>query len=260
MTPEDKIEFFDSKPFIDAANILVASDDPLLAIKVLESLPAAYRDYVPAEIEEVKHAIYEKLATASFYFENPSLKKLAVPEEYLKVLPNVLRWQLIEKDVKELNERNVIPHLVDLGPGDYYLPLTLKHLKYKFTYFDISLCHMTRDMARQALKEEYFSDNTYDRPVIFIACEIIEHLHHERDILVECRRARLKPDILHISTPKYTFDNRACRLDWREFGDLGHLRTYTLNEFYSIVKEMFPNYELQAFNSKILHIRGTKKK
>ena len=95
-------------------------------------------------------------------------------------------------------------------------------------------------------------------PRIFIACEIIEHLHHERDIRTEFERAKAQADIIHMSTPKYTFDGRIERLNWKEAGELGHLRTYTPAEFMRVVTRMFPEYTFALYDSQILHLRGLK--
>lgn len=252
-------DFFDSKPFIEAANILVAADEPMRAIQLLENLPGYYRDNPPAEVTEVVRTIQSKLATPAFYMHNIFDEGVNDQTAHL-ALDSLLRGVLIQQDVKKYNDLGLIPHIVDLGPGEYWLPLGLKTKGYKFTYRDIGLNTAAKAKADALLSDFDVSKRRSEKdPTIFVACELIEHLHHEKDILVEYLRAGITADIIHISTPRYTFDTRKERLEWRRYGDLGHLRTYTPTEFQKIVIEMFPSYNWGYCDDEIMHMRGRKK-
>lgn len=256
LDPQYELGFWDSKPFIEAANILVAADEPIRAIKLLENLPACYRDFVPQDIWKHKQKIMAKLATANFYVTNPDIT--ANPEEYAARCENVLRWRLIRNDVKNYNDQGIIPHIIDVGPGEYWLPILLKHNGFKFTYMDVGCSPECKQRSLEFFKEFYHPKTPKDRPTILVACEIIEHLHFEQDIQVECLRLGADPEIVHISTPKYTFDTRKERLDWENFGTLGHLRTYTLADLFNAVTKMFPGYVYALTDSKIMHVRASK--
>lgn len=251
------VEFFDIKPFIDAANILVAADEPMRALQLLDNLPAYYRDHYPIAAQELKRKIYSLLATPAFYATNPYDQLVRVDNAH-EVVKNTLRGNLIQKDLEAFNEKNQSPHIIDLGPGEYWLPIGLKKLGFKFTYQDIGLCNNAKLLARPHLEEEMRDKRDAQSPVIFVACEIIEHLHHEADIRVDLERTGHTPDIIHISTPRYTFDGRASQLDWQKKGDLGHLRTYTPREFHSVVTKMFPEYTFNLYDSQIMHLRGVR--
>lgn len=249
-------EFFDTKPFLDVANILVASDEPLLALKVLKMVPGFYRDFYPSEMLDLKNKILSLLATPGFYVTNP-YDSLVRADSAPHVVQGTLRGRMIEQDVKLLNQEKKIPHIVDLGPGEYWLALGLKALGYRFTYQPIGLCTEAHDKAKLLLVEQLVKPLD-DAPRIFVACELIEHLHHEEDIRVDCERVGCKPDLIHISTPKYTFDTRASQIDWAQKGDLGHLRTYTPDEFKKVVHHMWPEYRWQYVDSQPMHMRGFK--
>lgn len=257
LTHVGKCEFMDLAPFLQAANILVAADEPMRALSLLNNLPGYYRDHPPAQVQELMGEIYRLLATPAFYSTNP-YDQFVRPETGAWTLQNTQRGVLIEQDVKAFNAEGKMPHLIDLGPGEYWLPIGLKQLGHTFTYHDIGLCGPARAKAKEFVGEFMRSETPTDRPVIFVACEIIEHLHHEEDIAVEFHRARANADIIHISTPKYTFDCRASQLDWQKKGDLGHLRTYTPGEFFQVVSKMFPNYQFNFLDGQILHLRGLK--
>jgi len=96
--------FWDSKPFMDAANILAASDEPLRAIDLLNNLPGFYRDHIPHEIQELKTKIYQDLATPIFYqkelpspnYSNPDiLLMMQVLDEFAghKDVGLAFRWE-----------------------------------------------------------------------------------------------------------------------------------------------------------------------
>lgn len=254
-----KTEFFDYKPWKEAADILVGADDPMRALQLLELVPGFERDHYPKELAEVKRNIFSKLATPTFYMSNPGDMNVTTEnaDQYVK---GNLRGILIEQDVKEYNDKGIVPHLVDLGPGEYWLPIGLKALGHKFTYEDIGLCDKARNRALEILGTTYQDTDANHKPeaTIYVACEILEHLHCEQDIAVECMRRNINPDIIHISTPRYSFDVRMTRKDWLEHGDLGHLRTYTPAEFVTVVTKMFAGYKWLMHNQPIMHLRGTK--
>ena len=249
-----KLEFWDSSPFIKAADVLVAADEPMRALQLLDNLPGYYRDYPPKEILDMKRDIYAKLATATFY-QKEDTPGIASYEEVKPVAHSFLRYQLVQQDVAKYNQEGKTPHIIDLGPGKYYLPIALKGDGLKFTYQDLGFNGRSQMSFLDHHQDLYVDKAAKGSPVIFVACENIEHLHHEEDIKAECYRTGTEPDIVHISTPKYTYDTRQTRLNWREHGDIGHLRTYTLPEFIKVCNKMFPTYRINAYDSSILHLR-----
>lgn len=252
-------EFFSAKPFLDAADILVAADEPLRALDLLKNLPAYYRDKVPEEIQTKINRIYARLATPAFYSQNIHDHNVMSPPRSSATMDAILRGQLILKDVQD-NQDGTWPHIFDLGPGEYWLPIALKYKGLKFTYQDVGLNPEAKRRAEEYLKFGGENPRHPKAPVIFVACELIEHLHHEEDLRVEYERNSVHADIIHISTPKYTWDGRQERLNWdREGGDLGHLRTYTPGEFVLKVTKLFPEFDWQFFDAKVMHLRGTRR-
>ncbi len=250
-------QFFDPKPFIDAANILVASDDVMLGLRVLDSLPGFYRDNPPKEIKELKARILKKVATPNYYMTNKN--DLAMdPQVAEQQVATLLRGQEILKDIKRFNAERVAPHIVDLGPGDYWLPIGLARHRAMFTYQPIGICDLARESAATYISQYVKESVPNDRPHIFVACELIEHLHHEEDIVVEYYRAGVDAEVIHISTPLYTFDGRTQELDWEKKAILQHLRTYTPDELHRSVSRLFPKHKWQIIGSNILHARGTR--
>ena len=250
------IENFDVSMWTKLANFLTAYDEPLMALEILNKLPAYYRDNVPAEIIELKTKIRKNLATPTFYANNIE-HAIATPEESVSFIQGTLRGKLVFEEVKGLNDKGFYPHIFELAPGPYCLPIGLKRLGLSFSYNAKSLNPETMGLARAELGSMWS-----DRPPstsqknIFIAFEIIEHLHYPEDIAAEYYRYGMKADFIHLSTPLYTFDGRASSINWED-KDLGHLRTYTPDEFVKSVLPMFPNdFSWQLHKAPVMHLRG----
>ncbi len=248
---------FNLKCFIDAANELVRADEVARALWLLDNLPAWYRDNAPDEVVQLKNEIMKRMATPSFYATDAGCELTVNPDSHL-YMRNTLRGDLIVKDMKFLNKHNFFPKLFDLGPGEYWTPKLLIHEQVKFSYRPIYVNHPSHDQYRPTFHSVVIGDSI-DQPKILFACEIIEHLWHEDEIRYEMNRHLGMADIIHLSTPCYTFDFNCT--DWKkEKKDLGHLRAYTPTEFFMTVQKMFPEYILSMWATDILHIRGVNKK
>lgn len=232
--------------FLDAANELVRADEVERAIHLLDNLPGFYRDNPPPEVAELKHKIVSRIATASFYAWVDA--NTTTHDGKNSPMIDTLRGRMIIEDVKNFNKHDQSPVIVDFGPGDFWVNEVLSSLDLSFRYEPITLA--SRGVWPDRL-------NRWPDPVIFCAFEIIEHLWNEQDIRTEATKLGITPDIVHVSTPLYTFDTE-CE-DWTVRQQLGHLRTYTPMEFNQILSRLFPEYTHMFYNSQIMHSRMTLK-
>lgn len=226
------------------------ADETERALWLLDNLPAWYRDNEPPKITHVRHEIHKGLMTPNAYSQHQHDQQVDFEKAALTISAT-LRGNLIEKEVKDFNQYNVTPHIIDLGPGEYWLPLALSIKNYKFTYQDIGLCPTAKAKAYPLIEEHLKPHN--GTPVILVACELIEHLWNPKDILSDVMRTGITPDIIHISTPKYSYDIN-CE-NWRG-RDLGHLRAYTPKEFCAVVSNLFKNHDFYYYDDVIQHLRG----
>lgn len=246
---------FNLQAFLDTANELVRADEVSRALWLLDNLPAYYRDYPPIEVRSLKDKILKKVCTPTSYASNNW--DLCMEQEIHLVMEHSLRGMLITKDLELCNEKELKPHVIDYGPGEYWLPRLLQHKKLDFSYESIHLHNEAHKKAKEFLKEHMDCEPSMG-PKIYVACEIIEHLWYENDIRVEMLKTCGLADIIHISTPLYSFDFNCD--DWdRKKDDLGHLRAYTPSEFQRTVKDMFPEYISSFYHSQVMHLRLTRK-
>ena len=242
---------FSTKPFIEAAELLARADEPERALQLLENLPAYYRDNTPPEVLEMRQAIMGSLLTPHAYASVDFDAEVG-----RDVMDHLLRGRMVKKLVGELNDAGRNPHIVEMGPGEYWLPIGLHKRGYRFSYFDISLLQRTGKQAR-----EYGSFNWDAQPFenyakVFVAFELIEHLADPREIAVECARHCSNPDYVFLSTPLYTYDTKA---DWRKLNGQPHLRAYTPREFINTACEIFPGYNWELEADQIMVLKGTRR-
>lgn len=248
-----KLEAWDEDAVLKVVEMLVHSDEVERALLVLDNVPAIYRDQPTFRMVQMRRDILAAMTTPHAYMigaYDPALR----PDDAKAQMQWLLRGRLIEAEVRRYNKFNQVPHIVDVGPGEYIVPLGLKACGLKFTYKDIAMDLKTQSAAKQFLAD-YQVEPTQDQPRIFLANEIIEHLPEPRDLLVESHRHCARwPERVHISTPCYTFDGRIK--EWRKEGGLPHLRAYTPFEFQSEVRKLFPMYKWEFHLDLIMSLVG----
>ena len=249
-----EIKNFNVQCFIDAAKELLRADETIRALNLLDNLPAFYRDNIPVDVLELKLQIQSRIATSSFY-ANDNGCETAICDEIAIKNAGTLRGRLITKEVQALNGDGIEPHVVDAGPGEYWLPMVLQNAGCKFTYEPIYLNKASYEACKHRF-ESVLGKKKDDAICVYVACEIIEHLWNEADLKNEMLRyVNDLADIVHVSTPLYTFDPLVT--DWETIGDLGHLRAYTPQEFQTTVMKIFPEYLPLFYRGQIQHARLT---
>lgn len=251
----NEMKDFKLQAFLDVANELVRADEVKRALWVLDNLPAYYRDHEPIQVTDLRDKILKKICTPSSYAINNW--DLHMQNDMHLRMEQSLRGKLIVNDVKYCNKHGFTPHVIDYGPGEYWLPRLLKAKDLQFSYQPIFLHEAAYKIAHEMLKD-VLRDVPGNGPTIFVACEIIEHLWNTEDLRIEMLKTCGLADIVHVSTPLYTFDFNCA--DWdKEKEDLGHLYAFTPREFQDLVEGMFKEYTSVYYSSQIQHIRGVRK-
>lgn len=247
------MKVFNVQPFLDAANILVTADEIELALQVLNLLPAYYRDNQPPEVIALRNEIMARIATPVSYVTIESSYGPDTDDRY-NMADNSLRGKMLTHDVRVMNDNGMIPHIVDFAPGEFWAPAMLVKKGLSFTYWPVLLNKGSLPKLKEHYGTRIKETPGDDRPYIFAAFEIIEHLYNPNDIKSESLRwwPRL-PDVIHVSTPLYSFDTEC--MNWRTRDLLGHLRAYSPNELHTILARLFPEYDQELQISQIMHSR-----
>ncbi len=252
-----EIENFDVTPFLQAANRLFSADEFERGILILDNLPSYYRDNQPKEVVDLKAKAYARMVSIVDYASNEK-DMIFNLERALAIVQEVPRGIEVCDFVKKHNNSGVTPHIVDMGPGEYWLALGLKQLGLNFTYYGHGL------NKKQELRVKDYLGNTWQDescgvPTLFNATEIIEHLPKPKfDIPQLFYRKCPNAECILITTPLYHYKTNE---DWDDHSSYGgyieHLRAYTPAEFAAAVRDMFPGYQLEFKLNRIMMIKGT---
>ena len=237
------------KPWLEAAEELIRFDEPERALKILELVPAHYRDFEDDQIRVLKADILRAMITAHAYRTSGLDQNVSEGQAEVNIT-GLLRGRIILEEMRKLTN----PHIVDVGPGEYWVPIGLLKAGHTFTYNPVS---MDEEAAAQAepLIKGVLQYEPQDRPTMFIAHEIIEHLPSTQDLPIEALRHCGKwPEYVHLSTPLYCFDNRPK--EWNKLCGLPHLRAYTPREFIAEAQKLFPGYNWEYRTDYVQSVRG----
>jgi hypothetical protein len=241
---------FDTKPWIEVVNQLICADEVKRALDLLDNLPAYYRilGNEPKEITDLRNDIMKWIACPSFYSNHVGCEV----EMESKGMINSLRGALLVEDVRNCNKNGFIPLVVDLGPGEYWAPITLEAQGCDFRYYPIYVNKPSYDHFLPKFQKYLVKDPEYTGPKIFFAGEILEHLWQPMDIRFEMQKVGTC-EIAHVTTPNATFNPNVK--DWRTVGFLGHLHAITYEEFKLITQKIFKEYQGCFYESQVLHAR-----
>jgi hypothetical protein len=246
---------FDFNGLIDAARELIRFDEVERALVVLNQVPALHRDYPIPEVEELKTQIQAARITSHGYMSANADSAVSLDAADW-CMNNLLRAKILLKEIDLLKGNN--PHIVDLGPGEYWVPLGLSKRGYDFTYKPISLDVKAAATAKDLMRNVNYQDLPAEgQPIVFVAHEVIEHLPHTADLAIEALRfCKRWPDYVHLSTPLYTYDMGVR--PWNHMYGLPHLRAYTPREFIAEAQSIFPGYNWEYESDVIQSLRGYK--
>lgn len=255
------LDHFNPTQIADVVEMYVQADEPERGLWILNNLPGRFRDFIPDNLKKLRTDILAALVTPHAYMTSDLDAKVDL-EHSGDTLLYFLRGILIYREVVRYNANGMVPHIIDVGPGEYFVPLGLKQLGCKFTYWDVAMDQRTGKQAHPAL-DGYrrpsvpdYVGATQPTPIIFAGLEVIEHLPDENDLAIECARHSYgqTPERIHLSTPMYTYNGK--KKDWNKSCGLPHLRTYTPQEFMFKASELWPGYQWEIFPSEVMSLRG----
>jgi len=223
--------FFDVDKYLDCVEGMITADEVERALWMLDNPPAYFRDNEPERLKEIRQSLHQALFTPTQYALADTETHDCDVEELKQYFPP--RAEILGDLVNELNKDGKSPNILEIGPGAFWLPhsLTAQGLKFQYGY--------------QSLGGPGFESKLdVDAVNIFVAFELIEHLHNEWEIYQAYLKFNRKAQHVFLSTPTYTYGGGMR--EWRGQA-LGHLRAYTPREFFNSVSKMF-----QGFTFKVL--------
>jgi hypothetical protein len=231
----DRYKDFDVDQLLRLADALCQYDDPFRALEMLKLLPGHFRQWEPEKVRALRLEIERAIVTPATYAEG-FLDTKGTYEDAMAGWKSLPRARLVQEEVKMANAIGLVPHIVDQGPGHFWLPIGLLSEGLKFTYKPVGLDRVQFELSKPHI-ESVMVEPAADAPVFYTAFEIIEHLFDTKELAYESLRSSPKrPSVVFVSTPHGCFD---CRSEaWRTRG-MGHVRTYTQREFVLEMERVF---------------------
>lgn len=189
---------FDLELALKFLQMNVDSDNVVNALKMADMLPAYYREGLHDAINLWKHNVWKRVATINDYSsgEAKEIRKEASLQEF-----QALRFQAVDQLVAQWNDQERIPHIVDLGPGEYAMAIGLQAKGRRFTYKPIAITNKIPAQAMKHIENVFKIAPDFHQPQIFCCFEMIEHLFNPDDVINYYHRENLNAEHVLISTP-----------------------------------------------------------
>lgn len=242
--------YFNVEKYLSCVEEMITCDEVEKALWMLENMPAWYRDHYPVEAKQIKDRLLTQFFTTNDYSKDP------VPPDAIGALEHDLdRGQVVVNHCRKIiQEHGLIPHIVEIGPGNYWLPFVLKKENIAFTYFGQSLEPNVQAMAKEKLKPYWAEAPMAASFSMFVAFEMIEHLHNPIEIYQSYLKLAPKDTkAIFLSTPRYTFGGGMG--EWYTAA-LGHLRAYTPKEFADFAMKYWPEFKWTMYDGHVMCLVG----
>lgn len=256
MTPEQKNQGyphkFNPELYCDAVEQMIEADELERAFWMLDNMPGYYRENPYDRAVKMKSTLYQRIVTVKDYIEDKDECDDAKTREIIDSTFTYPRFDVIHDEIIGLNNKGIVPFITELGPANFWLPKMLQSSGADFTYKPISI-------NKEATRKFYSENEINGRSLpykIFVCFEVIEHLWNPNDIVHFYHKEQIDFDMIFLSTPHNTLLGGSLE-PWHTRG-LGHLRTYTQQEFLEFAFKSFPGREWEMTPSQMMVLKGKK--
>lgn len=240
--------YFSVDDWLNLVSQYISADEVEKALWLLDNPPSWFTDHYPVRAKELRDRLFKQFFTTVDYAKDPvSTAQIGACDG------DVPRGQIVVDYCKALNDQNIIPHVVECAPGNYWLAGLLERSGVKFTYYAETI---DQDLQRRA--QEKLSDFWSKEPgqhSIFVAFEFIEHISDTFQIyqsfLKNCPNARA----VFLSTPRHCWGGGMA--NWSE-NALGHLRTYSPRQFHQFAIKYWPEFRWTLHDGHVMCLVGEK--
>ena len=251
--------YFNLQAHIAAVESLIRSDEIMLALKLLDMVPAWYRDNYPPELEELKRKIYEQTYDQIEYATDTEEAECTREFGEAQWTNGYMfpRAEIIANIVREYNQNSCIPWIFDLGCSHGNLPLGLMQERLKFYYKGVGLNGRIVQKVKEWVGEHGCEEppKPASFPKILYCTEVLEHCFNPHDIVHTAAKVGVDWDVVLLSVPKYTMGGGLPDWDTRR---LGHVRTWTPAEFIDFASKTWRGRKWQLVDAFSMVLVGRK--
>ena len=253
--------YFNLDKHIEAVEQLIRSDEVMMAIKMIDMVPAWHRDdpETQKKIHSIKQILYKQLYDTMEYASDPDEAGMTRDKGESQFFSSYAypRAEILLSEVNRYNKLGKTPWIFELSTSHGLLPLGLAKANCKFTFCAKNLNQPALVKVKDWLADYWADGPTYfvtpgdDQPTIFVNTECLEHMYREEDLEQSYYKLGIDFDTIILSTPYGTLGGGLS--DWQT-RRLGHIRTYTKKDFIQLADRFFPHrmWELAHSHSMVL--------
>lgn len=239
--------------YTKAIDMMIRVDEIQTALWMIDNMPGGPNPTA----REMKRSIFRQLMSITDY----ALDKDEIEEGEQKVdfttdAFTFPRYDIAKKWVEDCQASGYPPHIHEFGPASYWLPQGLLDSNLKFTYSASSVHTIAYVNALKKYKEIWRDKPHAAQSKAFVCFEVLEHLWSPGDIYHVFVKSGIEYDRIFLSTPYGCFLGGSVE-DWRS-RPLGHIRTYTPDEFYSFACYYWPEYKWEIVKHDSMVLIGTR--
>lgn len=234
---------FDPDQYLDCVEAMINSDEVTFALTMLDNMPAHYRDNVPDRAKGIRIALQKNIMSIYDYADDEaeySDAKFELAKLDIAKISHQPRGEVFIRMVKALNAGGQAPHIFEMAPANYWLPLGLMSCQCSFQYDDLNFNSKAKAFIKAKDVISFSDHKDAISTKIFTCMEVIEHLWRPEDIPAAYRKYHNSADIIILSTPNGVMGGGAPE-DWK-VRSLGHIRTWTPGEFMTFAKTHFQEF------------------
>lgn len=243
---------FDLDLHLKAVNQMILADEVAEAIHMLtDGLPGYYRENPDPRATDMLKTLRRQLVTPIWYANQVTEYDFEMAKQVFDCC--YPRAHVTLEEVLKLNGQGIVPTVVDLAPGCFFLAIGMHERGALFKYMPVTFNHVALGKFKEAYGDKFSIVDEPSEHTIFCAFEIIEHLWNPDEIVQHVEQLKHKPKMIIISTPLYTFGFPVT--DWQH-ANLGHLRTYSRQEITNYGLKHWPEYHWAIYPEEVMVIAG----
>ena len=254
--------FWNLSNHVIAIEQMICADEIQIALKMCDEIPGFYRDNYPPELTEIKNTLYKQLYDNFDYSSDFAEANFTKDEVIAQCFSNYTypRADILANDIKAHHRDDteyIVPWLFEISPSHGWLPVGFDHHDLHFQFCGKNLNQPALAKIKEWLRPGVWTDEPFPgQEKWLVNFESIEHMMNPHDLEQSSKKMGYEWDRIYLSTPKYTLGSGLS--DWKT-RRLGHVRTWTPNEFSDFAKKAWPGYEWALWPAHSMVLRGIKK-
>lgn len=244
---------FDIEKYCDVVEMMIESDELIRALWMCDNPPGFYREFKSERLEQIRKDLYKQTVTVKDYINDKDEYKDGKAEEIIDTTFTYPRYDVLAEYLSQLNLKGIIPNIYEACPASFWLPKMLRKAELQFQYDFMTI----NPQAEAKFNKEWLcSPIDQKQPWLFVCFETLEHLWNTQDILHIYIKAGIDAQAIFLSTPLNTLcGGHPDKWSTRE---LGHLQTFTQQEFIEFAYKNFPGRQWEYTRAQMGVLVGEK--